>query len=175
LTVNVELNTFDFALAILQGEKHEALYRPMRSRGAKQPSFVSTWTDDDKLKAQIGAAAAEIAVARYLNAEWIADQYNGRHGFDVAPNIEVRYSITKIGLWIKEREVMPGPYRKPPSSRYVLTYPTDKPNVISIIGFINLDYGLSNSRRYRKNGVTGWVVDPNDLWPIERLKKVLAA
>ena len=139
-----------------------------------EPSMVNKEPVRGRLLNNIGSIVAEMAVAQYLNRRWLGDEYTGPAGFDVEPNIEVRTTEPKLGLYIKHREVNKTAHEKPPSANYVLTWFTENNRTVHLVGFMRLDYALSASKPHRHNGQTmGYIVDYDDLWPIERLYAAL--
>lgn len=167
VTVTISETQFDEAQKI----GHE---KTRRLTGRPEPSMVNHQPARGHLLIHIGTVVAEMAVAQYLNQPWIGDTYNGPAGFDVAPNIEVRSTDPKLGLYIKNREVTKTNYQKPPSANYVLTWFTNNNRTVHLVGFMRLDYALSASRPHRNNAQTmGYIVDHDSLWPIERLYDAL--
>lgn len=165
----VTLSEADYQLAVRNGIEREQTWKH-----AKQSSMPVIFGPEEHLIQNIKSTAAEIAVARFLDADWIGEKYDGPLGADVAPNIEVRTRPAGKPLWIKDREVTPGNYRKRPTTPLVQTWMTDDPKTYTIVGFIQLDYGWSCSKPWRRDGkLWGWEVAVDDLWPIERLRKAL--
>ena len=168
--VTVTLNDDDYQLAVRIGsQRHKTM------NGTSQPSMPIIFEPAEHLIQNIRSTAAEIAVARYLDTQWLGEQYGGPLGYDVFPNIEVRTRNVGKGLYIKDREVQPGKYRKKPADRFVLVWQTDNFQQFQLPGFIQLDYGWSRAEPWRKDGkLWGWQVNINDLWPIEKLKQTIA-
>ena len=167
--VTVTLNETDFEQARLA-----AIQKTHNLVGRRQPSMINDQPKNGFLLTYLATIVAEMGVAQYLNRRWIGDKYNGPAGFDVEPNIEVRTTEPKLGLYIKHREVNKTAHEKPPSANYVLTWFTENNRTVHLVGFMRLDYALSASKPHKHNGQTmGYIVDYDDLWPIERLYDTL--
>jgi len=167
VTVTISVESFEHAQTL--GHK---VTRDTEQR--IEPSMVNKEPTRGRLINNIGSIVAEMAVAQYLNRRWLGDEYNGPAGFDVEPNIEVRTTDPKLGLYIKHREVTKTPHEKPPSANYVLTWFTQNNRTVHLVGFMRLDYALSASKPHKHNGKTmGYIVDHDSLWPIERLYDTL--
>lgn len=160
----VTLNDADFDMAIQVGLQRETVWQ-----NAKEPSLAIKFDRDRHLAANIQATAAEIAVARYLNREWLGATYTGPQGCDVDPNIEVRLTERGRGLFIKNREITNTDWQKPPSTVYVLTYETEQVDTFNLAGWITLGDALEHARRYEHNKVIGWICPPTMLRPVEEL------
>ena len=140
------------------------------TEGTAQPSMARKRTPTEQRDLVLRAYAAECAVAMYLGQPWLSDD-KGAKSFDVWPNIEVRNTKPGRQLFIKAREVEPGPYQKPPLTRYVLTWTGDDWHRIGLIGWMSLDEIMSGeATTYSVNDrVYGYMVRPDRLWHIERL------
>ena len=145
-----------------------------RRAGTSEPSMVHLPKGAEKHDLLMRAFSAELMVSGYLGQEWQID-YTGPNGFDVAPNIEVRNTQPGRALYIKHRELVPGPYEKPPHTRYVLTWTGDDPTKIALVGWLTLEQAIEDARTHEVGDkVYGYLVPAENLWPIERLKNALA-
>jgi hypothetical protein len=163
-SIFVELGSEDCELAVRRAIDAEHDWK-----NSAQPSMSNKLTGDEHLLSNISSYAAEIAVARCLDRAWNTD-YTGRNGYDIYPNIEVRSTTPGRNLFIKDREVQPGEYRKHPDSIYVLTYILSMFE-IEIVGYTLLSEGLFKAREFNKNGVRGWIIDTHDLVTVGLLNK----
>lgn len=166
--VTVTITDADYELAIKSGTvRHETLSR------SKQSSMPVIFAPEEHLIQNIRSTAAEIAVARYLNREWLGAQYGGPLGYDVAPNIEVRTRPQGKGLYIKDREIQPGRWQKKPGDLFILVWQNDDDfKRFDIIGGLQLDYAWRASDPWRKDGkLWGWQVPHDHLWRIEKIKE----
>lgn len=167
VTVTISEKQFERARAL-------GLDKTRQLNGRPEPSMVNAEPTRGRLVNNVLTIVAEMAVAVYLERDWIGDTYTGPAGYDVEPNIEVRTTDPQLGLYIKHREVTPGDYQKTPSTNYVLTWFTNNNRTIQLVGFMRLDYALSASRPHRNNGQTmGYIVNYDALWPIEKLYAAL--
>lgn len=137
-----------------------------RVEGRPQPSIAHPAEGDRNLDVRRRALAAEAAVAYYLGQEWLRD-YTGPKSFDVAPNIEVRNTTPGRALYIKRREVIEGPYEKPASARYVLTWTGNDPTQIGIVGWITLGDAMLEASLHEADGKVYGL-----LFPAHRLRKM---
>lgn len=133
-----------------------------------EPSMAHKRNQAQQLDIWIRSIAGEIAVAQYLDAEWIGDTYNGPAGFDIKPNIEVRTTTPGRNLYIKGRELDPGRYEKPPHTRYFLTWvPNADRQVIKLVGWLPLYEALEHMTPHHANGqLYGYTVAHEHLWPV---------
>ena len=130
-----------------------------------QPSMIHKRTDDEQLDIWVRSCAGELAVAKYTGGEWI-DRYDGPDGFDVTPYIEVRTTTPGRNLYIKQRELLAGPYGKPPYTRYFLTYSDDDPGIVQIVGWLPLYEALPHIQPHEHSGeLYGYTVAADLLWP----------
>ena len=130
---------------------------------------------DEPLRLQLITRAfmAEFATALYLNRNWNCE-YGGPKGCDVEPNIEVRSCEHGRRLYIKDREIKPGPYQKPPKTNYVLAWFCDHLRDVDLVGFNALDAAIATSTPHQEHGKTfGWMVPAEKLRPIEELYAAL--
>jgi hypothetical protein len=162
---SVELPQHVYQKAIDVGLEREQTWQHAQER-----SLAVKYRPDKHAEFNIAATAAEIAVAHYLGREWLGAIYDGPASYDVAPNIEVRCTENpKHGLFIKNREVQPGPYEKSPSSIYALTFTTSNPRTFQLAGYIRLDDAIRIATRWERNGIIGWIVNSNDLRDLDEL------
>jgi hypothetical protein len=144
-----------------------------RRAGTSQESMAFAIHGDEKRDLMVRAYGAELAVSRLLGQEWNHD-YTGPKGFDVAPNIEVRNTRPGRALYIKRREVIQGPYEKPASARYVLTWTGDDLTKVGIVGWITLGDALEEATVHQVDDkIYGLLFPAHRLRPIERLQDAL--
>lgn len=162
---SIQLNSDDIDLARQVGLERESTWQQ-----SQQPSLAIVYDSVRHLEANIIATQAEIAVARYLNREWLGQTYTGPQGCDVAPNIEVRLTNVGRGLYIKNREVTNTLWEKKPSTIYTLVYETDEIGRFDLAGWITLNDGLRYAERYQSGNVIGWIVPITRLHSMELLR-----
>lgn len=165
--IRVTLTDDDMNRAIDVGYRRELDWRQ-----SLQPSFAIHYRPVDHLMSNISSAASELAVANFLGLPWAGEEYGGPAGCDVGDNIEVRQTAIRsdsYGLYVKNREVFPGPYQKKPSTIYVLAYQNAAPDYWDLVGWAELDYVMKWARKHEKNGVTGWILPAGHLKPMTDL------
>lgn len=145
----------------------EAEERYNRTVGiGNEPSMIHKRTPSEQHLIWRRSCAAELAVAKYLDAEWITG-YGGPASFDVAPCIEVRSTTPGGNLYIKGRELDPGRYEKPPYTRYFLAWIGDDLGTVTLAGWTQLVEAMDYLEpHYYRGEINGYWVHRDHLWPV---------
>jgi hypothetical protein len=151
--VKVQLTWADVAYAAHVGVRRriESLRDGYAPQGGAPQYSPMLWGQD------IDAAAAELAVACYLDRAWTGEI--PRAEFDVAPDIQVRHTWHPAGhLIVRERDRL---------GRYVLVVGHD--GNFDLLGWLD-STDCRRAEWAKKNGNKYWMVPADRLQPMEALR-----
>ena len=164
-TIRLSAETLELVWTEAIKRQHEAMIRGFKTNNRNTVRRELLWN--------IGACMVEAATAIYLESDWTG-RNNGQFEaglYDVAPNIEARYSTGQGPLRVRSKDD-----KRPPSTPYVLGWVDDvftSTGEVTLKGWLPLDDCYRHSVPIRRGETIVYETDPEHLYPLAQLKGLI--